>query len=275
MYAIIIILALSLFSPLPFISPYEYVLQDAVAQSSSMENFNRQPLKLVNTLYLSPAASITDSTKYPTLYGVNSITTVAIDDSIYALVVASGDNGVQIIDITDPYNLTSVSSITADIRYPTLNGPESITTVTIDDSTYALVAAYRDKGVQIINITDPYRPTSASSITDGTKYPELDGAESITTVTIDDSTYALVAASRDNGVQIINITDPYRPTSASSITDGTKYPELDGAESITTVTIDDSTYALVAASRDNGVQIINITDPYNPTSASSYCYGGD
>ena len=78
MYAIIIILALSLFSPLPFISPYEYVLQDAVAQSSSMENFNRQPLKLVNTLYLSPAASITDSTKYPTLYGVNSITTVAI-----------------------------------------------------------------------------------------------------------------------------------------------------------------------------------------------------
>ena len=143
MYAIIIILALSLFSPLPFISPYEYVLQDAVAQSSSMENFNRQPLKLVNTLYLSPAASITDSTKYPTLYGVNSITTVAIDDSIYALVVASGDNGVQIIDITDPYNLTSVSSITADIRYPTLNGPESITTVTIDDSTYALVAAYR------------------------------------------------------------------------------------------------------------------------------------
>ena len=182
MYAIIIILALSLFSPLPFISPYEYVLQDAVAQSSSMENFNRQPLKLVNTLYLSPAASITDSTKYPTLYGVNSITTVAIDDSIYALVVASGDNGVQIIDITDPYNLTSVSSITADIRYPTLNGPESITTVTIDDSTYALVAAYRDKGVQIINITDPYRPTSASSITDGTKYPELDGAESITTI---------------------------------------------------------------------------------------------
>ena len=40
MYAIIIILALSLFSPLQFISPYEYVLQDAVAQSSSMENFN-------------------------------------------------------------------------------------------------------------------------------------------------------------------------------------------------------------------------------------------
>ena len=100
MYAIIIILALSLFSPLPFISPYEYVLQDAVAQSSSMENFNRQPLKLVNTLYLSPAASITDSTKYPTLYGVNSIPvgigdllTDSVVHSTYALVAAFGRYG--------------------------------------------------------------------------------------------------------------------------------------------------------------------------------------
>ena len=58
-----------------------------------------------------------------------------------------------------------------------IDGPESITTVTIDDSTYALVAALSEtKAVQIINITDPYRYTSASSITDGTKYPELDGA---------------------------------------------------------------------------------------------------
>ena len=102
---------------------------------------------------------------------------------------------------------------------------ESITTVTIDDSTYALVAASDDNGVQIINITDPYNPTSASSITDGDKISRITWCtESITTVTIDDFTYALTAASNDNGVQIINITDPYNPTSASSVTDGTKYP---------------------------------------------------
>ena len=49
----------------------------------------------------------------------------------------------------------------------------------------------------------------------------------------------------DDGVQIMDITDPYNPTNASSITDGTQYPELDGATSITTVTIGGSTYALV------------------------------
>ena len=62
----------------------------------------------------------------------------------------------------------------------------------------------------------------------------------------------------DNGVQIINIDDPYNPTNVSSITDGTRYPTLNGSISITTATIGGSTYALVAAWNDNGVQIINI-----------------
>ena len=76
---------------------------------------------------------------------------------------------------------------------------------------------------------------------------ELLGSYSITTVTIENSIYALIAAREDNGVQIINITDPYNPTNASSITDGTRYPELDRPHSITTVTIEGSTYALVAS----------------------------
>ena len=64
--------------------------------------------------------------------------------------------------------------------------------------------------------------------------------------------------------QVLNILSPV----ASSITNGTRYPTLGGANSITTATIEDSTYALVASFADNGVQIINITDPYNPTNAS-------
>ena len=66
----------------------------------------------------------------------------------------------------------------------TLNGAISITTATIGGSTYALVASYLDNGVQIINIDDPYAPTNVSSITDGTRYPTLNGSISITTATI-------------------------------------------------------------------------------------------
>ena len=219
------------------------------------------------------ASSITDGTRYPELTQPFFITTATIGGSTYALVAAYADAGVQIINIDDPYNPTNVSSITDGTRYPTLNGTTSITTATIGGSTYALVASYLDNGVQIINIDDPYAPTNVSSITDGTRYPTLNGSISITTATIGGSTYALVAAWNDNGVQIINITDPYNPTNASSITNSTSYPTLNGANSITTATIGGSTYALVTAFDDDGVQIINIDDPYNPTNASSITDG--
>ena len=187
----------------------------------------QKPLGIALGLGLSPVIGITDGIKYSTLYGAYSITTATIENSTYALVASFGDHGVQIINITDPYNPINASSITDGTQYPTLNSSTSITTAIIGGSTYALVTSYYD-GVQIINIDDPYNPTNASSITDGTRYPTLNGATSITTATIGGSTYALVAAFVDHGVQIINITDPYNPTNASSITDGTRYPTLGG-----------------------------------------------
>ena len=42
------------------------------------------------------------------------------------------------------------------------------------------------------------------------------------------------------------------------------FEELGGPKGITTVTIGSSTYALAAASNDDGVQIVDITDPFNP-----------
>ena len=138
------------------------------------------------------------------------------------------------------------------------------------------MASSGDSGVQIINITTPSSPTPASAVTDGSNYTELSGPQHITTTTIGSSTYALVASTADNGVQIINITNPYKPTPASAITDAQgNFTTLYAAQSIATTTIGSSTYALVAARDDNGVQIIDITNPYNPTPASSITDGSD
>ena len=212
-----------------------------------------------------------------TMYSLNdlkkefrSITTVTINGSVYLLTVSWSPTSITIANITDPYNATFASSLTPNTKYPALYGATSITTATIENSTYALVTTrYDDGGVQIINIDDPYNPTNASHVFNSDRYPVLGGARGIITATIDGSTYALVASRTHNGLQIINITDPYNPTNVSSITNGTSYPTLGGADSVTTATIGGSTYALVGAFDDDGVQIINITDPYNPTNASS------
>ena len=122
-----------------------------------------------------------------------------------------------------------------------------------------------------MNITDPYNPINASSITNSTSYPTLNGANSIITATIGGSTYALVTAFDDDGVQIINIDDPYNPTNASSITDGTRYPTLNGASSITTVIIGGFTYALVASTNHKIIlpPLSIITNNPNPVYAKS------
>ena len=212
----------------------------------------------------SPVAAFNDGATYTELQGAYSITTTQIGDSHYALVAGKSDDGVQIIDITDPASPAPTAALRQSQTYPALRLPISVTTVQIGDSHYALTTSSRVSAIQIIDITDPARPSPVAALTDGQAYPELEGAYSITTTRIGDSHYALVAADGDDGVQIIDITDPARPSPVAALTDGQAYPELEGAHSITTTRIGDSHYALVASIHDDGVQIINITDPASP-----------
>ena len=246
-----------------------------------------QIIDITNPATPTAVSSITDDDIFDELDGATGITTVKIGSSTYALVSSIIDDGVQIIDITNPATPTAVSSITdggVDVNNNTfdeLDRATGITTVQIEQSTYALVAARTDDGVQIIDITNPATPTVVSSITDGgvdvnnNTFDKLDGIFAITTVQIGQSTYALTASTRDDGVQIINITNPATPTVASSVSDGSTFDELNGARGITTVQIGQSTYALVAAFEDDGVQIINITNPATPTAVSSITDGGN
>jgi hypothetical protein len=153
-----------------------------------------------------PVASVTDGVDgFDELDFANSITTVEIGSSVYGLVAAVDDWGVQIIDITDPASPQPTASVTdGDGGFNELAGAWGITTVTIDSSVYALVAAYYDDGVQIIDITNPASPQPTASIADEVGgFDELDGEGGITTVKMDSSVYDLVAAQTDGGVQII------------------------------------------------------------------------
>ena len=142
-------------------------------------------------------------------------------------------------------------------------------------STYALVASNADHGVQIIDVTDPYQPSPTSILQDNSNSLELMHPRSITTATIGSSTYALVTSQIDDTVSIVNITTPSTPTKASAVSDGSKYKNLNEPYSITTTIIGSSTYALVAAKGDDGVQVIDITNPYAPDDASSPTNGSN
>ncbi len=235
------------------------------------------------------------SMTFDKLYGSQGIATTTIGSSTYAIVAAFKEHGVQIIDITNPASPVPVASFgdgdTVTVNgvnktFDKLEGAFGIAMATIGSSTYALVSTYTDDGVQIVNITNPASPVPVASFGDGDTvtvnginktFDKLDGGEGIATVTIGTGTYALVTGYYSNGVQIIDITDPANPVPAASFGDGGRvsgvsktFNELRGANGITTVTIGTGTYALVTAFDDDGVQIIDITDPANPVPAASF-----
>ncbi|MYH03411.1 MAG: hypothetical protein F4140_00830, partial [Cenarchaeum sp. SB0675_bin_21] len=95
----------------------------------------------------------------------------------------------------------------------------------------------------------------------------LEGAFDIALFESDGRTYAAVTSYRDNSVQILDITHPYGITSLGSITDNDDL-RLSGALSIATLVADGRTYAVVAE-YDGGIQILDLTDPYNVTPAGN------
>ena len=200
------------------------------------------------------------------LSGASGIAVFESGGRTYAAVAAYTDNGVQILDITNPYSITTTDSI-GDTGTLELSGARDITTFTSGDNTYAAVAAFKDDGVQILDITNPYSITATDSIYD-TEILNLDGATGITTFESGDNTYAAVAAGIDDGVQILDITNPYSITATDSIYD-TETLNLDGADDIAVFKSGANTYAAVTAYNDDGVQILDITDPSAITATSS------
>ena len=238
-----------------------------------------QIIDITNPSSPTPVLAISDDQDgYTELNGAASITTTTIGSSTYALVASRDDSGVQIIDITDPTDPIAVSAATDNQNnFTRLAGAYSIATTTIDSSHYAIVVAPAgtDRGVQIINITNPNTPVAVSTFTSD----NLIDAKSVTTTTLGSSTYAFVTSTYSDGVQILDITTPSTPTPVSHISDGAGgYTALGGAYSTTTTTIDSSTYALVAARDDNDVQIMSLNpsmsfDNTNPN--PEYAKAGD
>ena len=181
----------------------------------------------------------------------------------------------MIINISNPESPSLVTYVTNDQNFTGLSNPRRIAVTTMGEFTYALVPSSNPYGVVIMNITNPENPTLVIAIKDienGGDYDILQGVEDIAIINTNARVYALVTARHDDGVQIIDITDISNPIPVSSIVDNSiksssPYRALTSPYGIDTISIGESIYALVASYTDHGVQIINITNPENPSSA--------
>ena len=77
-------------------------------------------------------------------------------------------------------------------------------------------------------------------------------------------TYAVVAAPQDDGLQIVNLTDPSDPVPVARVPDdgGGVHAALEDASAVDAFMMNGGTYAVVAA--DDGIVVVDLADPAGP-----------
>ena len=184
---------------------------------------------------------------------------------LYAAVVSSGDDGLQLINITDPYNPRPAGNL-QNSNSALLDAANGVAVFETGGSVYAAVASSDSDALQIVDITDPDNPVPAGNLQRTTPNQlALNGARGVDTFQINSKTYAAVAALQSDGIQIVDITDPDNPSAAGKLLDSSSRL-LDGARDVDIFNIGGSTFAAIAADgrNEDGLQLVDITNPARP-----------
>ena len=139
-------------------------------------------------------------------HGVSGAKDIAVFDTsggTYAAVTSLYHNGVQLLDVTDPYNVEPAGSISGEGHG--VSGAKDIAVFDTSGGTYAAVTSLYHNGVQLLDVTDPYNVEPAGSIADGNGFM-LHGASGMAVFESGGEVYAAVASSHDSGIQILRLT---------------------------------------------------------------------
>ena len=165
-----------------------------------------------------------------------------------------------------PYGATSSDAESDGVNgFLELDGAKAVSVFQLANGTnFAIVASYDDDGIQLMNLNNPTNIVAVASKTDGISgYTALDGAADVKSFSIGAKRYGVVVSGIDDGIQILNMTNPLKPVPLDAEFDGVNgFLELDGANSVNVFTLSNGTnYSLVTSYDDKGFQIVNMNDP--------------
>ncbi|MYK87896.1 MAG: hypothetical protein F4018_05870, partial [Acidobacteria bacterium] len=218
------------------------------------------------------------------LDGPRGIATLSIGSTDFALVAAYEDDGLQILSLLEEEARAVGIPIDRNCLGPgsgcfeLLDGAHDVATFSIGAFHFAAVTAHEEDSVAIYDVTNPHEPMKTAQVTDEMDgFTELEGPKGIAAHEIAGSRFLVVTSSEDDGVQVINVTDPWNPQPSAAATDDVGGLDvLDGAADVATMTIGGKHYAMVAAEDDSGLQIIELrTDPPPVFQQTSYSFRVD
>ena len=191
-----------------------------------------------------------DGGYFPALGGAMGLDTYKTGSSQYAIVAGSGNDGIQIIDISKKMAPVSAGYV-YEQDIPGVADPYDVEVYKDGRRSIALVTSHNLDSVQMLDVSRPSHIQDLGVIYDGKEFDTLDGASRIHTLSLRSDTYALISSYE--GIQLINLTDGMSPVSSMA---------LDDARGLDTIHDASGRYAVVAAGP--GIHVVNLTDISNP-----------
>ena len=185
------------------------------------------------------------------------------------LLVADHGRGIHVVEVTDPHNPILAGGLWGGRGgIDLLGGIHDLDVFeTADGRPHVLMAG--DRGIHTIDIRDPASPFVAGTLDGAAGKPALATVDQAVIFGSAGGRILALVADYTTGLHIIDLTQPYLPAHTASIPIGAEGGlEIIPGSAITTVASPDGrTWALVPG-LDN-LQIVNVTDPYNPALAAS------
>ena len=216
---------------------------------------------------------------FDVMHRPSDVLAATVGGKTYAVVSAStvdGRDGLQVVDLSAPSAPAVASSLIDGSGFDALAGAENMRVAEIGAKTYLFVPSYYANTLSIIDFSDPAAPVQVSALADeasdavGARSGILGGASGVDVISVGDKTYAMVAASDDAGVQMLDVTDPSSPLAKGSVVDGTLgYAALKKPIHVEAVEIDSRSYIVVTDYDSNAVQLVDVTNPASPKAVST------
>lgn len=202
------------------------------------------------------------------LFGSHGIGHVVVDDTPYVLSSAFSKDAVRITDVSDPQKPVPVTVLKNNESF-VLDGPIGVTSGVISEKPYALISSAWSGSIQVVDMSNPHLPVPASVIenhADG--FEDYIGIVEANLAYVDERVYVVAISAFENAVYIADLTDPYNPTHVSTLYDGIDGFTFSANQGLDIVYTSDGVFAVVSGFIPGTIQIVDITDPYNPSPAS-------
>lgn len=210
---------------------------------------------------IAPIQVITDSADTALGGSIGEIAVVEIGAETYLLATGEVENGLTGFRIRSDGHLEVASAVTDDMfgRNASLSGARGVTTATVGQTTFAIVAGFREDGLAVFAMDGDGGLTHRWSAFDAiSPYFELNGAIDVASAQIGEVTYVIGAGAYDDGISVFRLREDGFLAHVSSMSDGFDSYTLNGAEALETFTTSGETFLAVSAYQDDAVTVFHM-----------------